>query len=94
MMKSQIGLGVLSIPIAFDSLGIVPGVIILIVIAGITTWSDYMIGVFKLNHPEVYGVGDVGRMLFGRPGLIFLEIVFVLCKILHTTKSTVCDPTN
>lgn len=80
MAKSQIGLGVLSIPIAFDSLGIVPGVIILIIIAGITTWSDYMIGVFKLNHPEVYGVGDVGRMIAGRPGMYFLEIVFVLCK--------------
>ncbi|KAJ6157900.1 hypothetical protein N7470_005492 [Penicillium chermesinum] len=78
MMKTQIGLGVLSIPIAFESLGIVPGVIILVIIAVITTWSDYMIGVFKLNHPEVYGVGDVGKMIFGQPGMWFLEIVFVL----------------
>ncbi len=34
MMKTQIGLGVLSIPSAFDTLGVVPGVIVLIVIAG------------------------------------------------------------
>ncbi|KAH6874382.1 transmembrane amino acid transporter protein-domain-containing protein [Thelonectria olida] len=68
MMKTQIGLGVLSIPAVFDSLGIVPGVIILCVIGGITTWSDWMVGVFKLRHRQVYGIDDVGRMLFGRIG--------------------------
>lgn len=49
-MKTQIGLGVLSIPVTFDTLGLVPGVIILCAIAAITTWSDYIIGVFKLRH--------------------------------------------
>lgn len=41
MMKSQIGLGVLSIPSVFHSLGLAPGIIILIVIAILTTWTDY-----------------------------------------------------
>ncbi|KAI7503838.1 hypothetical protein KC367_g1393 [Hortaea werneckii] len=68
MMKSMIGLGVLSIPAAFDSLGLVPGVICMLCIAIVTTWSDYMIGVFKLKHPEVYGIDDVGRLLAGRIG--------------------------
>jgi amino acid permease len=83
MMKSQIGLGVLSIPAAFDTLGIVPGVVILLTVAAITTWSDYMVGVFKLRHREVYGIGDVGGMLFGRIGKIFFGVAFVLCKC-HT----------
>ncbi|CAD0105792.1 unnamed protein product, partial [Aureobasidium uvarum] len=68
MMKTQIGLGVLSIPSVFDTLGMIPGIICLIVIGAITTWSDYMIGVFKLKHPEVYAINDVGGMLFGRVG--------------------------
>lgn len=80
MMKTQIGLGVLSIPVAFDSLGIVPGVIVLIVIAAITTWSDYIIGVFKLKHREVYGIDDVGELLLGPIGRILLGGAFVLCK--------------
>lgn len=54
MMKTQIGLGVLSIPAVFDVLGMVPGVICLIIIAAITTWSDYIVGVFKLRHRSVY----------------------------------------
>lgn len=80
MMKTQIGLGVLSIPVAFDALGIVPGVICLCAIGAITTWSDYVIGVFKLRHREVYGIDDVGGLLMGRWGKIGFGIAFVLCE--------------
>lgn len=38
MMKTQIGLGVLSIPLVFDTLGMIPGIIVLLCIAAITTW--------------------------------------------------------
>lgn len=79
MMKTQIGLGVLSIPVAFDALGIVPGVICLCAIATITTWSNYIIGVFKLRHPAVYGIDDVGGLLMGRPGKVILGAAFLLC---------------
>ncbi|GKZ30635.1 hypothetical protein AbraIFM66950_009782 [Aspergillus brasiliensis] len=68
MLKNQLGLGVLSIPQAFDSLGIVPGVICLLAIAAITTWANYVIGTFKLNHPEVYAIDDAGELMFGRMG--------------------------
>ncbi|KAJ5981153.1 hypothetical protein N7522_013968 [Penicillium canescens] len=78
MMKTQIGLGVLSIPTAFDALGLIPGVICLCAIAAITTWSDYMIGVFKLKHRQVYGIDDVGGLLLGQPGKIVLGAAFAL----------------
>ncbi len=80
MMKAQIGLGVLSIPAVFDVLGIVPGIIILLVIAAITTWSDYMVGVFKLLHPEVYGIDDAAGLMFGRIGLHIFGAGFCLCE--------------
>lgn len=86
-MKTQIGLGVLSIPANFDVLGMIPGVICLLVIGGITTWSDYIVGVFKLNHPSVYGIDDVGEKIAGKPGRWFLGTAFVLCK--HITRSYV-----
>lgn len=78
MMKTQIGLGVLSIPLVFDTLGMIPGIIVLIAIAVITTWSDYVVGIFKINHPEVYGIDDVGKMIFGKPGQIVMGTAFVL----------------
>ncbi|WWC94410.1 hypothetical protein V866_001252 [Kwoniella sp. B9012] len=64
MMKTQVGLGVLGIPYVLQTLGLVPGIICLLAVATITTWSDYVVGAFKLNHPEVYGVDDVGFLLF------------------------------
>ncbi|KAJ9252113.1 hypothetical protein DTO207G8_4946 [Paecilomyces variotii] len=78
MLKTQIGLGVLSIPSAFDILGLVPGVIILLVVAVITTWSDYMIGVFKLLHPTVYSIDDAGGLMFGHIGRVVLGFSFCL----------------
>ncbi|KAJ5317971.1 hypothetical protein N7508_002479 [Penicillium antarcticum] len=78
MMKSQIGLGVLSIPSAFDTLGLVPGVICLLAVAVITTWSDYMVGVFKLKHREVYSIDDAGGLMFGPIGREVFGFVFCL----------------
>ena len=78
-MKTQIGLGVLSIPLVFDVLGMVPGVICLLIIAIITTWSDYMVGIFNIKHPEVYGIDDVGRLIAGPIGYWFMGIAFCLC---------------
>ncbi|KAF4461758.1 Transmembrane amino acid transporter [Fusarium albosuccineum] len=78
LMKTQIGLGVLSMPVVFDTLGIVPGIIMLLVIAGITTWSDFMVGVFKLRHRHVYGIDDVGQMLFGRIGYEVFGAMYAL----------------
>lgn len=82
MMKSQIGLGVLSIPSAFDTLGIIPGMICLLVIATITTWSDYMVGVFKLKHRSVYSIDDAGGLMFGPIGREVFGFVFCLCEFI------------
>ncbi|PNH69956.1 hypothetical protein VD0002_g587 [Verticillium dahliae] len=77
-MKTQIGLGVLSIPAAFDTLGIVPGVLVLCAISAITTWSDYIVGVFKLRHREVYSIDDAGQLMFGRIGREVMGVAFCL----------------
>lgn len=80
MMKTQIGLGVLSIPSAFNVLGLIPGVLCLLAIAIITTWSNYMVGVFKIKHPEVYGIDDASRIMFGVVGREILSAGFSLCR--------------
>lgn len=80
MMKTQIGLGVLSIPAVFDKVGVVPGVILLFVVAGIATWTSYMVGIFKLNHREVYGMDDAGGLMFGRVGREVFGLAFSLCE--------------
>lgn len=82
MMKTQIGLGVLSIPAVLDVFGMVPGIILLFVVGIITTWSNYMIGVFKLNHRSVYGIDDMGMKALGPVGREFFAIAYLLCAYL------------
>ncbi|KAH7168159.1 hypothetical protein DER46DRAFT_623672 [Fusarium sp. MPI-SDFR-AT-0072] len=81
MMKTQIGLGVLSIPAAFDTLGLIPGLICLLLVAITTTWSNYMVGIFKVNHPEVYGIDDASKLMFGIIGREVLAAGFSLYLI-------------
>ncbi|KAF4420387.1 neutral amino acid permease [Fusarium acutatum] len=71
MMKTQIGLGVLSIPATFNALGMIPGIICLLAVAVITTWSNWIVGLFKLRHRHVYAIDDAGEMMFGVVGKEF-----------------------
>lgn len=80
MLKTQIGLGVLSIPSVFDTLGMVPGAIILCIVALIATWTSYMVGALKMRYPEIYGFDDAGGLMFGRIGKEVFGIAFSLCK--------------
>lgn len=80
MTKASIGLGVLSIPTVFDTLGIVPGIICLVAVGTIITWSGYVVGTFKRAHPEVYGVDDAGYLMFGRIGREVFGAAFCLCR--------------
>ncbi|KAJ4137879.1 hypothetical protein NW754_001524 [Fusarium falciforme] len=78
MLKTQLGLGVLSIPAAFDILGMAPGIVCLLTIAGLMTYAAYVIGDFKLNHPEVYGIDDAAAIVFGPIGRELFSLGFVL----------------
>lgn len=41
------------IPQVFSTVGMVPGIIMLLVIAAMVSWSSYVIARFKVVHPEV-----------------------------------------
>lgn len=81
MMKSEMGIGILSIPQAFGTLGLIPGIIVLLVISAITTWSSYVVGVFKLKHPQAYGFADTAEIIFGPIGREVASIAFCLLWI-------------
>nr|XP_031858123.1 uncharacterized protein CI109_006464 [Kwoniella shandongensis]KAA5525195.1 hypothetical protein CI109_006464 [Kwoniella shandongensis] len=67
-LKTQIGLGVLGLPSVLNTLGFVPGILVILAIGLIITWSDLVVGTFKLAHPEVYTIADVGYIIFGPVG--------------------------
>jgi amino acid permease len=83
MIKIQFGLGVLVMPSILDTLGMVPGIIILIVLGLLTSWTDWIVGTFKIAHPDVYTLADVGMLMFGKVGrevlfgMYWLYLIFV-----------------
>ncbi|KIA75952.1 amino acid transporter Mtr [Aspergillus ustus] len=81
MLKTQIGLGVLSIPAIFESVGLIPGVLLICAVAGVATWTSYMVGVFKLRHHQVYGIDDAGGLMFGWVGREVFGAAYLLFMI-------------
>lgn len=84
LLKCQIALGVLAMPTALSAVGAVPGALIILGIGLLTTWSDYTVGLFKRNHPEVYSLGDVGFILagpIGREVASFMYAAFMIAIV-------------
>lgn len=90
MMKTQVGIGALSIPSAFETLGLIPGVFVLLIVAIMTTWSNYMAGVFCLKHDRIFSLDQAGKQMFGAPG----EFSFLACLMLCMDFSTLCIDGN
>ncbi|TIA88355.1 hypothetical protein E3P99_02639 [Wallemia hederae] len=86
MTKTQIGLGVLSIPAAMQTLGAAVGLIVLFGLALITAWSNHVSGQFKSKHPSVHSTPDTAHVLFGKGvlGTVAFTIVSI-CYFLFMT---------
>ncbi|KAL7418998.1 hypothetical protein Q5752_006682 [Cryptotrichosporon argae] len=81
LLKTQIALGVLTMPTVLSLTGGVPGALIIVVVGILTTWSDYVVGAFKRRHPEVYSMDDVGFILAGPIGREVFAIVYAILMI-------------
>lgn len=78
VVKTQFGLGILGLPHTFYILGVIPGLISLITLCILTTWSGVVVGHFRLRHPHTYSIGDAAEILFGPAGREFMGAAFWL----------------
>ncbi|KAE8147160.1 N amino acid transport system protein [Aspergillus avenaceus] len=83
LIVEAIGLGALSIPSAFATLGMVAGVLCCVGIGFIAIYTSYVIGQVKLAFPAVRHYGDAGGLLMGRFGnelftaMLILQLIFL-----------------
>jgi len=54
----------MSFPYSYSVLGLVPGLILTVVVAGLVLYTSLVVWEFCLRHPEVRDVCDIGQMLF------------------------------
>lgn len=73
-----IALGALSLPAAYHTLGMFPGVFLTITLGLITIFTSYLVGQVKLAYPQVSHYADAGRLLFGRIGYELFGAAMVL----------------
>ncbi|GMK54814.1 hypothetical protein CspeluHIS016_0114000 [Cutaneotrichosporon spelunceum] len=93
MTKANVGLGILQIPFVFMTIGLVPGIILLVLMALLVMWTATYIQGFKLNHPQVYGYADIGEVLFGRIGREIFSAVFVINFVFVSASAIVAVST-
>ena len=81
MIAEIVSNGMLSLPSAMATIGLVPAVIIIIFLGVWATYTSWVLVCFKLRHPEVHSMGDAGYILFGWAGrevLAFGTFVFAI----------------
>jgi hypothetical protein len=80
LFSEYICLAIMSFPWSYSILGLVPGLILTIVIAGLVLYTSLLVWEFCLRHPEVRDVCDLGQMIFwnNRGAFYFTAVMFIL----------------
>ncbi|KAJ5757285.1 uncharacterized protein N7511_007467 [Penicillium nucicola] len=100
MVAENISLGILSLPSAVATLGIVPAFLIILGLSAISWYTGYIMGQFKQRYPQVHSMGDAGELLLGPIGReIFyvgqlLFIIFLMASHILTFSVLLNTVTN
>ncbi|EMD00264.1 hypothetical protein BAUCODRAFT_64323 [Baudoinia panamericana UAMH 10762] len=81
MIAETISLGILSLPSVLASIGLVPGLILIVSLGLIATYTGYTMYQFKLVYPGVHNMADVGEVLMGPIGREVLgaaQVIFLI----------------
>src|ERR1700760_4036544 len=70
----------MSFPWSYSVLGLVPGLILTVVVAGLVLYTSLITWEFCMRHPEVKDVCDIGQILFwnSKWAWYFTAVMFVL----------------
>jgi hypothetical protein len=82
LIVEAIALGSLSVPSAFATVGMVPGVILCISLGLVAIYTSYVVGQVKLRHPHVADYADAVKLIWGKFGYYLTSVMFVLFLVL------------
>ena len=81
-----IALGALSLPGAYHTLGMFPGVLLTVSLGAVAIFTSYLVGQVKLRYPGVANYAEAGRLLFGRWGYEIFGVALV-CELMLVVGS-------
>jgi len=101
LFSEYICLAIMSFPYSYAILGLVPGLILTVVVAGIVLYTSLIVWEFCIRHPEVRDVCDIGQLLYWNSKIAwwFTAVMFVLnntfiqvCKRLQERNAYRTEP--
>lgn len=76
MNQNQIGMGVLSLPLALQTLGIIPGIIAIVGLGILCGYTAFVLLQFYKRYPDIVNIADVGKKIGGRWLGVFVGVSF------------------
>lgn len=81
MIAETISLGILSLPRAISAVGIVPGVLLILGLGLVATYTGYVLFQLKMAHPHITTFADATALVMGRLGRWIGEVTQALILI-------------
>lgn len=89
LITIEVGIGILSLPSALKTLGLIPGIIAILGFGGLTTYCGYILLQFYRKYPMVTNLVDCALYVGGKPFECFLGIAFVFNLVLICASANI-----
>lgn len=88
-ITNQVGIGILSLPVALRTLGLIPGLVSIIGMGILVTYTAYVLLQFYRRYRTVLDCVDCFRIIGGTPFAIIVGTAFVLNLILTCSSAVI-----
>ncbi|KAF2401178.1 hypothetical protein EJ06DRAFT_380282 [Trichodelitschia bisporula] len=80
LFSEYICLAIMSFPYSYSVLGLVPGLILTVVVAGLVLYTSLIVWEFCMRNPQAKDVCDIGQIIFGNSRAVwwFTAVMFIL----------------
>lgn len=88
LLTNQVGVGILSLPSVALTIGLVPCVILIVALAGISYYTAHVLLEYYLAHPHCMNMPDMCRVVGGR--IFYVVGAVVLITTVSLSSSSAC----
>lgn len=89
LITIEVGIGVLSLPSALQTLGLIPGIIAILGLGALTTYCGYILVQFYRQYPVITNLVDCARYVGGKPFEYFLGVAFIFNLVLICASANI-----
>jgi amino acid permease len=89
LITIEVGIGILSLPSALQTLGLIPGIIAILGLGSLTTYCGYILVQFFRRYPLITNLVDCAQIIGGRSFHAFFSVAFILNLVLICASANI-----